>query len=123
MTIFYGVRVPAFVVSPWTAAGKGPGIMLDHCSILKTILARFCDTEKPFLSDRVHASLTFDSFLTESNPRLNVPPSPALPAVFAPKRPAGGRAIITKPLSRRAFAKGEVESHDLTGMLARLLGR
>ena len=28
----YGVRVPTFVISPWTAAGKGPDIVLDHCS-------------------------------------------------------------------------------------------
>ena len=123
MTIPYGLRVPTFVVSPWVPVGKGRDITLDHCSILKTILARFCGAEKPFLSNRVHASHTFESFLKEKKPRLNVPPSPALPSVFAPERPPGGRAIVTKPLSRKAFAKGDVELHDLMGMLARLLGR
>jgi len=123
MTIPYGLRVPTFVVSPWVPAGKGPDVTLDHCSVVKTILARFCGAEKPFLSDRVHASLTFDPFLTESKPRLNVPPSPTLPSVFAPQRPPGGSAIITPPLSGKAFARGEVESPDLMGMLARLLGR
>jgi phospholipase C len=122
MTIPYGLRVPAFVVSPWAPAGKGPGITLDHCSVLKTILSRFCGAEKPFLSDRVEASLTFDSFLTETKPRLNVPPSPPLPTVFAPERRPGGRAIIAKPVSRKAFERGEVESHDLTGMMARYWG-
>jgi len=57
-------------------AGKGPDITLDHCFILKTLLARFCGAERPFLSDRVHASHTFESFLTETKPRLNVPASP-----------------------------------------------
>jgi phospholipase C len=123
MTIPYGLRVPAFVVSPWVPAEKGPDVTLDHCSILKTILARFCGAEKPFLSDRVHASRTFESFLTETKPRLHVPPSPPLPSVFAPKRPPGERAIVTKPLSGKAFAKGDVESHDLMGVLARMLGR
>jgi phospholipase C len=123
MTMPYGLRVPAFVVSPWIPVGKGPDLTLDHCSIVKTILARFCGTEKPFLSDRVHASLTFDSFLTESTPRLNVPPSPGLPDVFAPQRPLGASAIITPPVSGKAFARGEVESPELMGMLARLLGR
>jgi phospholipase C len=28
MTISYGVRVPTFVVSPWTPAGKGPDIWM-----------------------------------------------------------------------------------------------
>ena len=123
MTIPYGLRVPAFVVSPWAPAGKGPDVTVDHCSILKTILARFCGAEKPFLSDRVNTSLTFESFLTETKPRLNVPASPPVPTVFAPERPPAARAIITKPISRKAFAEGEIESHDLTGMLARLLGR
>jgi phospholipase C len=51
LTTFYGVRVPAFVVSPWTGRGKGPSVTLDHCSILKTVLARFLGAEKPFLSE------------------------------------------------------------------------
>jgi phospholipase C len=123
MTIPYGLRVPTFVVSPWVPVGKGRDITLDHCSILKTILARFCGAEKPFLSDRVHASHTFEPFLTNTKPRLNVPPSPSLPSVFLPKRPPAGRAIVTKHLSRKALAKGDVELHDLMGMLARLLGR
>jgi phospholipase C len=123
MTIPYGLRVPTFVVSPWTPAGKGPDVTLDHCSILKTILARFCGSEKPFLSDRVNASLTFDSFLTEATPRLIVPPSPPVPLVFGPARPPGTSAIVTNPVSRKAFENGEVESHDLMGLLARLLGR
>jgi phospholipase C len=123
MTIPYGLRVPAFVVSPWVPAGKGRDVTLDHCSILKTILARFCGAEKPFLSDRVHASRTFESFLTETKPRLNVPPSPPVPIAFAPTRPPGERAIVTEPVSGKAFARGEVEAHDLMGMLARMLGR
>ena len=61
LTTPYGVRVPAFSVSPWVAAGKGPDITLDHCSILKTILARFCGAAKPFLSDRLNAPLTFNA--------------------------------------------------------------
>ena len=35
LTTPYGVRVPAFVVSPWVAPGKGPDITLAHCSIMK----------------------------------------------------------------------------------------
>ena len=64
------VRVPTFVVSPWVPAGKGPDIVLDHCSILKTVLARFCAAGQPFLSDRVHASHSFDAFLSAAEPRL-----------------------------------------------------
>ena len=74
----YGVRVPTFVVTPWTAAGRGVSLTLDHCSILKTVLARFCGNEKPFLSDRVQASQSFEAYLTEDEPRMDVPNLPSL---------------------------------------------
>ena len=35
----YGVRVPAFVVSPWAKAGACAHDVFDHTSILRTILA------------------------------------------------------------------------------------
>src|SRR5206468_1777219 len=121
MMIPYGLRVPAFVVSPWVPPGKGPDITLDHCSILKTILARFCGRQKPFLSDRVNASHTFDSFLTQAEPRLReVPASPTLPSL--PDRGPPHHRIVTRPVSRKAL-RNDADFHDLTGMLARMLGR
>jgi phospholipase C len=116
----YGPRVPTFVVSPWVPAGVGPGVALDHCSILKTVLARFCPT-RPFLSDRVNASRSFDAFLSAPTPRLDVPAPPALPKL--PLARKGPVKIITKPISRRQMREGPVGFHELTGMLARLLGR
>ena len=139
MEIRYGLRVPTFVVSPWVPAGKGPDIVLDHCSILKTIMARFLgtrrrrmsgewpphwvsDTTYPFLSDRVHASRSFDTYLSAPEPRLDVPASPAM-ADLAPDSPRRSRAIITDVLSRAQMRRGNVTFHDLTGRLARQLGR
>jgi len=121
MMIPYGVRVPAFVVSPWVLAGKGPDVTLDHCSILKTILARFCGRQKPFLSDRVNASLTFDPYLTQVEPRLReIPASPTLPSPR--RRRPQGHTIVTGPVSRKAL-RNDADFHELTGMLARMLGR
>ena len=121
MMIPYGVRVPAFVVSPWVPAGRGPGITLDHCSILKTILARFCGRQKPFLSDRVNASLTFDPYLTQVEPRLReIPASPTLPSPR--RRRPQGHTIVTRPVSRKAL-RNDADFHELTGMLARMIGR
>lgn len=125
LTIPYGLRVPAFVVSPWAARGKGPSLTLDHCSILKTVLARFLGAEKPFLSDRVSASHSFDSFLTEASPRMDVPPSPSLPplTIDSKRLLSPTSRIVTKPLSRQEMREGPVEYHDLTGRWARQLGR
>jgi phospholipase C len=118
----YGLRVPTFVVSPWVPPGPGPNIVLDHCSILKTILACFCGDSKPFLSDRVHASRSFDAFLTESNPRLGLP-APERPTCVPPEDPNPLPGIITQPVFRKQMRTNRVDYHDLTGMLARLLGR
>src|SRR5262249_43717070 len=109
LTTPYGVRVPAFVLSPWVPAGKGPNITLDHCSILKTILARFCGAAKPFLSDRVNASLSFNAFLTQTQPRL-VSPSPSLPSLPSLAQ-AEQAAIATKPVSKRALREGDADFH------------
>jgi phospholipase C len=38
----YGVRVPALIVSPWVEPGTVSHTLLDHTSIIKTILLRFC---------------------------------------------------------------------------------
>ncbi|MDO8706231.1 MAG: alkaline phosphatase family protein [Sulfuricaulis sp.] len=126
LQIPYGVRVPTFVVSPWTVRGKGPSLTLDHCSILKTVLARFLGNEKPFLSDRVSASHSFDAFLTEAAPRT-VPKFddkllPGLP-LGARRAPSRTTQIVTKPLSRKEMREGSVDYHELSGRWARQLGR
>lgn len=120
----YGVRVPTFVVSPWTMRGKGPSITLDHCSILKTVLARFAGADKPFLSERVRASHSFESFLTESQAR-DVPQSPTLDQlpITVRRTVPGVSEIITPPLSPKRMREGAVDYQDLSGFLARLIGR
>lgn len=40
----YGVRVPAFIISPWVPAGMAFHEVYDHTSILKTILWKHCRT-------------------------------------------------------------------------------
>jgi phospholipase C len=124
LRIPYGVRVPTFVVSPWSMPGKGPSITLDHCSILKTVLARFTGADKPFLSERVHASNSFESYLTAAQPRPAPasPPIPNLP-VEARRLVPGASQISTPPVSSQKMREGGVDYHDLSGWVARLLGR
>lgn len=42
-----GVRVPAFVVTPWINGGTVLKTVFDHTSILKTILQRFAPADFP----------------------------------------------------------------------------
>lgn len=116
----YGVRVPAFAVSPWVQPGLGPPVVLDHCSILKTVLAKFCGETKHFLTDRVHAAASFESYLTAAAPRMDVPAPPSLPNL---PDDAEIRRIVTDPVFRAEMRAGNVDYHNLTGMLARMLGR
>jgi phospholipase C len=124
LQIPYGVRVPTFVVSPWTMRGKGPSVILDHCSILKSVLARFWGGEKPFLSDRVNASHSFNAFLTETTPRMDVPPADPLAElpIDAKLAPSLTSKIVTRPLSRQEMREKPVDYHELTGRWARQLG-
>lgn len=119
----YGVRVPTFVVSPWVQPGKGPDKVLDHCSILKTVIARFLGDQKPFLSDRVAAAQSFESYLTAPAARMDVPASPDMPLLPDEIVFRRGRMIATEPMSRKAMRAGNVDYHDLSGMVARMLGR
>jgi hypothetical protein len=64
----FGLRVPAFVVSPWVAAGSVFGSdadlrHFDHTSILKTIARRFLGTP-PYLGARYAAANDLSSVLT-----------------------------------------------------------
>jgi phospholipase C len=125
LKIAYGVRVPSFVVSPWAMPGKGESVTLDHCSILKTVLATFAGNDKPFFSDRVNASYSFNGYLTAEQPRMDVPASPALGQLpIDVRRPASGAsAIVTPTLSRKEMRTGPIDYHVLSGRLARMLGR
>ena len=54
-----GVRVPAFVISPWLGGGTVLGsdtLHFDHTSILKTIARRFMSSNPPYLGARYAAA-------------------------------------------------------------------
>jgi phospholipase C len=126
VSIPFGVRVPTFVVSPQVPADAKPGVTLDHCSILKTILARFCGDARPFLSDRVAAANSFEAFVTAPTPHTDVDPIPGFPdlGVDDTHRAIPGMSKIVTPILTRARMRTEqVDYHDLSGRLARLLGR
>ncbi|MDC8757433.1 alkaline phosphatase family protein [Janthinobacterium fluminis] len=75
----YGVRVPALLVSPWVAPASVHHGVLDHCSIIKTILLRFCrsaSNDIPDMGARVGAAAALGAPLAEPRARV-APPMPA----------------------------------------------
>jgi len=90
----YGVRVPAFLISPWvgnqvaygsTTHGLQPEqVLFDHTSILRTILRRFCTPTGgavPSMTARVDAANDLGALLTEQQPRTDCTAAPLIPNV------------------------------------------
>ncbi|HEY7165476.1 MAG TPA: alkaline phosphatase family protein [Candidatus Binatia bacterium] len=73
----YGVRVPAFLVSPWVAQKHVSKTVFDHTSLIKTILLRFCrrpDGSIPDMGKRVMAANHLGDELSEAVAR----PAPSI---------------------------------------------
>ena len=71
----YGVRVPAFFISPWIKPGavfghaedaSGKTLYFDHTSILKTIARRFMSRNPPYMGARYAAANDLTSILNPS---------------------------------------------------------
>lgn len=77
----YGVRLPAFVVSPWVAPKQVTDVVFDHTSIIKTIIRRFLSAHPPDLGERVAAANDLSKVLQptarQDRPSIPVPPAPA----------------------------------------------
>ena len=67
---FRGVRVPAFIVSPWVPKRGVSHLTFDHTSILKTIVTRFLHDNPPHLGERVSRANGLEQVL--SAPRVAV---------------------------------------------------
>jgi phospholipase C len=83
----FGVRVPAFVISPWVTRGVDSAVR-DHTSILKTVLKRFAPSES--LTTRVDKAKDLDSLLDRSTP---LPVSPPAPMPAAPRIVVGAMGM------------------------------
>ena len=135
--IGYGVRVPAFIISPSVPAGVttrkiAPDAVFDHTSILKTIVNRFMPNDPAIMSDRMAFANDLFPLLTLDKPRP--PVAIAMPAdVSTAARTAGeiraaARAMIAEarennaPLHRGSnFFGSNVDWHEYMTHLALML--
>jgi len=93
----YGVRVPAFVVSPWVDKAKVSNMVFDHTSIAKTIARRFMSANPPDLGERVTKANDLSAVLssTRRQDRPSVPPGPQPAPTAAPTAPSTPAADST----------------------------
>lgn len=104
----YGVRVPAFIISPYAEKGKVYHQTLDHASVLKTILVRFCNEARPFLSDRVNSAHDMGPALSAALRTISSEP-PALPSLPDMRRTA---PVKTAAKNFEKMTKGKLSSRD-----------
>lgn len=106
----YGPRVPALIVAPWVERGKASHTVFDHCSILKTIVRRFCAANPPDLGERANKANDVGELLTLAKARTDRPKIPM---------PAG-----TWQFSAESFAGAAVPfSRDFHSLLATMRRR
>jgi phospholipase C len=81
-----GPRVPAIVVSPWVKPGRPYHELLEHTSIIKTILERFGDAAAiERMGPRVYFANDVWPMLTESSPRPGPPVANPRAAALSPE--------------------------------------
>ena len=86
----YGVRVPAFVVSPWVVPKSVSKTVYDHTSLLSTILKRFCAGSTgapPSMGARADHANDVGPLLSNASPTpVEVPPALTLTNSPTPTR-------------------------------------
>jgi phospholipase C len=130
----YGVRVPAFVISPWVQPRSVTHTLFDHATIPKTILRRFCPTrleagsnpralahrreknEPHHISRRIADAADLGDLLTLNEPRP-APDRSALVDWFAAEQAARARTLLTDP----AGVLRKATAHSLTDLQSGLL--
>jgi len=106
----YGVRVPALLVSPLVAPASVCHEVLDHTSIIKTILQRFCHGDGgalPAMGARVAAAGSLEAALLLAQPR---------PAPVVPDSVQAQRAVWEADLRAADFAPVSVAASSAPAM-------
>jgi len=135
-TVFtrYGVRVPAFVISPWVRPRSVSHKLVDHATIPKTILKRFCPTVLDTRSDaggrapqrgrghshrvgrRIAEAADLGELLTLDEPR-SAPDRTALVDWFSAEQAGRARRLLEDP----AGVLREATAHSLTDLQSGLV--
>jgi len=105
-----GVRVPALVVSPWVGRRVVLKRTLDHTSLIKTILLRFCaglDGSIPHVSNRVDRADHLGYILNADQPRFVE--SRALPGLPHLLSAVGQRLNGILARGRAAFPENDLQ--------------
>lgn len=120
--VFMGLRVPAFLVSPYVKKGGILKTKLDHTSILKSILARFCGKQKPYISQRVKYANSLERAITSEFREIKREPDP-LPTLLDKRSSARRRASSFindfEIMTKQKISGESADFHELMSFLGR----
>jgi phospholipase C len=120
--VFMGLRVPAFLVSPYVKKGSIVKTKLDHTSILKSILARFCGKKKPYISQRVKYANSLERAITSEFREIKSEPDP-LPPLSDNRSTARQRASALNNnfdiMTKQKISGENADFHELMSFLGR----
>jgi phospholipase C len=108
-----GVRVPAFLVSPFVEPGAVVHTPLDHTAILALLGERFDPgaTYSPVVDVRQGSLSRLANALTRTEPRTDIPVPPAMPAAVVP--PALRVALpLLRPTALASGAAANAQAFD-----------
>lgn len=98
----YGVRVPAFLISPWVEPASVCHELFDHTSLIKTILLRFAPEGLAQMPERVQRAKHLGVALTRERPAPIRNYFPAVEKVTSWRSELTADAIAASPLPRVA---------------------
>jgi phospholipase C len=90
-----GVRIPGYIISPFTQPGKVSHNLLDHTSVLKLLGEKFGNGSYSSIVDTRPVG-SISHVLDFGNPQFDPPAPPALDAYLAP-RPAAPTGVTAPP--------------------------
>jgi phospholipase C len=100
----YGVRVPAFVVSPWVDPGTVSHTLFDHTSIIRTILELFVPETTADMGPRVAEAEHLGRLLTRSEAAQSGDYGPAMRTIADWRAGAATHGVIATPVPTIAEA-------------------
>jgi phospholipase C len=101
----YGVRVPAFVVSPWVDPGTVSHTLFDHTSIIRTILELFAPDATAEMGPRVAKANHLGRLLTRGAAAQSGDYGPAMRTIADWRAGAATHGVIATPVPTLAEAE------------------
>jgi phospholipase C len=110
-----GVRVPAYVISPFAVPGAASHLLLDHTSILKLLAQRFDPNGSYSAAVDARSVKSVADALNFDNPNFNPPAAPPVNSYLALRQPAPAVTVPQAATPLQAAFRDSIEEMKKQG--------